>query len=186
MRITGGRARGIRLKTPSGSRTRPAADAMREALFSSLGDRMQGCRFVDLFAGTGSYGLEAFSRGAEEGVFVETSKQSLDCIRENLDRVAKSANGDPEPFRIIKADVLHWRPGNLPGVDVVFADPPYAMFAEMVVPLFDLAGELLNEEGLLVLEHSADSRLNPDGWILIKRFGKSKGQGPAVGLWSKS
>ena len=67
MRITGGSARGIPLSLPKGDAVRPATDALRQAVFSSLAARVPGTRFLDLFAGSGAYGLEALSRGAKYG-----------------------------------------------------------------------------------------------------------------------
>ena len=79
MRITGGAARGIPLRAPKGSQTRPATDRMREAIFSRLGHRVSQARVADLYAGTGSYGLEALSRGATQVHFFEkkSSRPSL-------------------------------------------------------------------------------------------------------------
>ena len=71
MRITGGAARGIPLRAPKGPLTRPATDRMREAIFSRLGSRVSQARVADLYAGTGSYGLEALSRGAAQVHFFE-------------------------------------------------------------------------------------------------------------------
>ena len=73
MRITSGFARGISLDAPKGDTTRPATDAARQAIFSSLGEAVVGAQVLDMFAGTGSYGLEAASRGAKSAVFVEKS-----------------------------------------------------------------------------------------------------------------
>src|ERR1700685_1093985 len=81
MRISGGQARGIELAAPRGNAVRPATDGMRQAVFSSLGSRVEGARFVDLFAGSGAYGLEAFSRGASGGTVVERSAKALARLR---------------------------------------------------------------------------------------------------------
>ena len=70
MRICGGAARGITLRVPKGDLVRPATDGMRQSLFSSLGARVPDARVLDLFAGSGAYGLEAVSRGARAGMFV--------------------------------------------------------------------------------------------------------------------
>ena len=91
MRISGGAARGVTLQVPKGDLTRPATDGMRQAVFSSLAARLPDARFVDLFAGSGAYGLEAFSRGAAGGVFVEQNAKAAACIRKNIAAVAKSA-----------------------------------------------------------------------------------------------
>src|SRR5580658_3909094 len=81
VRISGGLARGIELAVPRGGAVRPATDGMRQAVFSSLGSRVEGARFVDLFAGSGAYGLEALSRGASGGTFVERSARASSCLR---------------------------------------------------------------------------------------------------------
>src|SRR5436305_7428009 len=94
MRISGGRARGIPLVAPKGDAVRPATDGMRQAVFSSLGARVVGARFVDLFAGSGAYGLEAWSRGAAGGLFVEKSAKTISCLRQNIAAVAKSVGRD--------------------------------------------------------------------------------------------
>ncbi|MGB0290553.1 MAG: RsmD family RNA methyltransferase [Opitutales bacterium] len=92
MRITGGKARGIQLSAPKGRETRPATDQMREAIFSFLGPRIAGARIADCFAGTGAYGLEAMSRGASAGLFVENSAEVIACLRQNLAAPQKAAS----------------------------------------------------------------------------------------------
>src|SRR3954465_11512303 len=94
MRITGGIARGIPLVVPKGDAVRPATDAMRQAVFSSLGARTVGARFLDLFAGSGADGLEALSRGAAGGVFVEQNAKAVACLRQNIAAVCKSLRRD--------------------------------------------------------------------------------------------
>ena len=90
MRISGGAARGITLVVPKGDAVRPATDGMRQAAFSSLGALVTGAQFLDLFAGSGAYGLEALSRGAAGGVFVEKNAKAAACVRQNLAAVCKS------------------------------------------------------------------------------------------------
>src|SRR5512141_2656208 len=102
MRITGGHARGIPLVLPKGDAVRPATDALRQAVFSSLAARVPGARFLDLFAGSGAYGLEAFSRGAAGGVFVEHNARTVAFIRQNIAAVAKSLGREPGELHVIK------------------------------------------------------------------------------------
>src|SRR3954471_22722366 len=104
MRITGGVARGIPLALPKGDSVRPATDALRQAVFSSLAARVPGARFLDLFAGSGAYGLEAFSRGAEGGVFVEKNARTADFIRRNITAVCKSLGRDEAGLQVVAAD----------------------------------------------------------------------------------
>jgi 16S rRNA (guanine966-N2)-methyltransferase len=186
MRITGGNAKGITLKTPRGRQTRPASDAMRESLFSSLGNRVVGCRVADLFAGTGSYGLEAFSRGASSGRFVEMNGGCVRCIEENIARVAKSMDTYTGSFSSVRADVFKWKRFEPGEFDIVFADPPYGDIPSIEAGLFELAEQLLGEDGLLVLEKPSDINLTPVGWELIKQLGKKRGRGPSLDLWKKN
>src|SRR3954469_17888099 len=83
MRLTGGNERGRRLKAPRGLRTRPTAAKVREAIFNILGPPPDGA-VLDLFAGTGSLGIEALSRGAKRAVFVERDRNALVALRSNL------------------------------------------------------------------------------------------------------
>src|SRR3954462_8903224 len=104
MRISGGVARGIQLVTPKGDATRPATDGMRQGVFSSLGAAVVGARFLDLFAGSGAYGLEAISRGAAGGVFVEQNGKAAGCVRQNLVAVCKSAGREVRDYSVLQTD----------------------------------------------------------------------------------
>jgi len=181
MRITGGRARGIPLRLPRGDRVRPAMDRMRQAVFSSLGPAVEGTAFVDLFAGSGSYGLEAVSRGAASGVFVEQDREALGCLRTNLAAVCKSAGCDPGLFRVIGADAFSWRPAEGAPAALVFADPPYRLIEPNAGRLFASFDALLARDpsARVVFEMPAELELTPEGWTLLKRLGGS-GAGSAV------
>src|SRR5471030_2715621 len=104
MRISGGAARGITLVAPKGDAVRPATDGLRQAVFSSLGARVAGARFLDLFAGSGAYGLEALSRGATGGVFVESNHRAVGCLRKNLSAVCKSLGRDESDLAVLELD----------------------------------------------------------------------------------
>ncbi len=85
MRVIAGQARGSHLRRVPGSGTRPISDRVKEALFNILAPRLRECRFADFFAGTGSVGIEALSRGARQGLFVERERAALRTIRQNLE-----------------------------------------------------------------------------------------------------
>ena len=85
LRVIAGKARGMKLKSVPGSGTRPVMDRVKEALFSIIGSEIQGAEFLDLFAGTGSVGIEALSRGAAFVQFVELNRRAIQVIRHNLD-----------------------------------------------------------------------------------------------------
>ena len=148
MRISGGAARGIPLVTPKGDLTRPATDGMRQAVFSSLGARVTGARFLDLFAGSGAYGLEALSRGAAGGVFVEKHAKAAACVRQNITAVCKSlGRPDGEGLTLMHADALSAPYGEAP--DLVFVDPPYEIIPAVAPALFARLAELLAAGPLL-------------------------------------
>ena len=84
MRIITGKARGLKLTTPKNMDVRPTSDRVKESLFNIIGTKIVGTRVLDLFAGTGNLGLEAWSRGAEKVVFIDESQASLQLVRSNI------------------------------------------------------------------------------------------------------
>ena len=127
MRIAGGSLRGRILAAPPDGVLRPTQDAVREELFSMLAAVLPGASFLDLYAGTGAVGLEAWSRGAGAVAWVERSPRSLRTLEANLAKCFGAA-GAPPALRLFRADVGAWlkRPALPPGsVSIVFADPPY-------------------------------------------------------------
>lgn len=180
MRITGGAARGISLVLPKGDRVRPATDALRQAVFSSLGARVAGARFLDLFAGSGAYGLEAFSRGAAGGSFVEKDARTADFIRRNVTAVTKSMARSPDALRVVSADATTFQAEEAP--DVVFIDPPYEIIPEVAPRL--LARLALWREPkpdlLVVFEMPGDCKVAAPGWVEFKRLGKGARQPTAA------
>ncbi len=183
MRISGGAARGIPLVVPKGDKVRPATDGMRQAVFSSLGARVVGARFLDLFAGSGGYGLEAFSRGAESGLFVEQSPKAVACIRQNITAVCKSTGGDPARLTVFQADARLAPFGHGPLPDLVFIDPPYDIIPEVSGTLFARLAEGLagRPDALVIFELPGEQELAPAGWQLLKRLGKGARQ-PTVAI----
>jgi 16S rRNA (guanine(966)-N(2))-methyltransferase RsmD len=148
MRIIAGRARGIHLVAPKGLEIRPTLDRVRESLFSILSPRLEGARFLDLFAGTGANGIEALSRGASAATFVDEDRRALDVVRDNLTRTRLESKAQvlkarlPQDLRLV--DGLY---------DIIFADPPYA-FADYAALIEGIAGrQLLTHDGLFILEH---------------------------------
>jgi len=181
MRITGGDLGGRRIKAPRGD-VRPTQDRVREALFSMLVERVPGCRFLDLFAGSGIVGLEAWSRGAAYVLWVESVRQT----RLQLERTVASLCDDGA--RVIGGDVLRVlsRLGMETPFDVIFADPPYDFDDRAAVRppggsawarLLDGVREsgLLAADGLLVIETDRPVELAP-GWQLLKErtYGKTR------------
>ena len=176
MRITGGIARGIPLVAPKGDAVRPATDAMRQSVFSSLASWVPGSTFLDLFAGSGAYGLEAFSRGASGGVFVEKDARTAACIRQNITAVCKSLGRASDDLQVINADATTVPGGAVP--DLVFIDPPYEIIPEVAPKLFVRLTELLQAktDPLIVFEMPGELAFSPEGWTCVKRLGKGARQ----------
>jgi 16S rRNA (guanine966-N2)-methyltransferase len=183
MRITGGKARGIPLKAPKGEGTRPATDRMREAVFSSLGASVEGCRVADLFAGTGSYGLEALSRGAASACFFETDRAALACLRRNLQAVLRSCQMDTNAATVFARDVF--TPGvSDPSYDLIFLDPPYAMIEGQLERIFEKAVNPIATGGARVLlELPGNVEPVIRGWTCIRRIGKAGRDKPTVAIF---
>src|SRR3954452_18580593 len=124
MRITGGQAARRLLKAPKGLDVRPTPDLVKQAVFNSLGARVQGAKVLELFAGTGALSLEALSRGATSAVCIEKSTRYAELIRQN----AMAAGFPPEALSIRAQDVFA-AIGQLAKsgakFDLILADPPY-------------------------------------------------------------
>ena len=170
MRIIAGQWRGRTLLAPPGMATRPTADRVRETLFSMLISRIgsfEGLRVADLFAGSGALGLEALSRGAAEGVFVESDPSAIASIRTNAEKL-----GARERIRIIAGSAL-----NLPGsgsFDLIFADPPYAAGSGSAVVASVAAAGWLASGGVMSVETARGDEVEParfalDAWRDVGR-----------------
>lgn len=121
MRVITGKARGVTLKTPDGMATRPTAERVKEAVFSVILFQIPGAVVLDLFGGTGQLGIEALSRGAKRGIFVDELESACRLIRENLKRTRLEDLGT-----VIRSDYLSYLQKCREKVDIIFLDPPYA------------------------------------------------------------
>jgi 16S rRNA (guanine966-N2)-methyltransferase len=187
MRISGGIARGIELLVPKGDAVRPATDGMRQSVFSSLAARVAGARFVDLFAGSGAYGLEAFSRGASGGTFVERSAKASACLRRNIAAVCKSLGKEGGELVAVEADALSLPAGVGAAPDLIFVDPPYDAIPEVAPVLFAKLSAALPPgwPGLVVFEMPGETTLGPPGWSCMKRLGRGA-RSPSVAFFAKA
>jgi 16S rRNA (guanine966-N2)-methyltransferase len=169
LRIVGGRLRGLQLADPGagdpGAHLRPTLDRVREAIFNVLvhdaaGDRVQGARVLDLFAGTGALGLEALSRGAAHAHFIERDRAALAALRANVAALGASAT-------VHAGDATRPPPGVPCGL--VFLDPPYGQgLVERALAALEGAGWLA-EGALVVAETGRDEALAPWGEVLAER-----------------
>ncbi len=135
------------MKVPSGSRVRPTSDKVKQALFNILGDRVVDAVFLDLFAGAGGIGIEALSRGAGRVVFVDSSRESINVIKHNVEMAASIARTKTvlsEFDSFLRKQSGHY--------DIVFLDPPYE---EELQPLLELiaASGVVKSDGLVIAEH---------------------------------
>ncbi len=154
MRIISGTAGGIPIRVPS-SLTRPTTDRVRESLFSILGNGVVEARILDLYAGSGSLGLECLSRGASHVTFVDDSREALDCIRKNLDKAKLTDQADLRKDRV--ARFLERNTRFHDQIDWIFADPPYIRDEDTETALIEFLNNenlppFLKDEGFLILE----------------------------------
>ena len=149
MRVCGGKAKGIKLQIPKNEKIRPATEANRERLFSSLGNRILDTSFLDLYAGSGSYGLEALSRGAKYGTFVENNRKTQFSLKTNIINVCKSAQIDIESASLFNRDVVEFLKNEKITFDIIFLDPPYHLFSNIGKTIFKTIKDnrLLNQSG---------------------------------------
>ncbi len=160
MRVIGGEFRSRVLQSVPGVETRPTPDRLREALFNVLSPRIEGAIFVDAYAGTGAVGIEALSRGAARAMFIETSRDAKQIIKENLSSLGLEGRATILPGKSAKylKDI---------SADIVFLDPPYALEREYGV-ILDTLGK--NPPPLVVVQHATRFRLLPGyGKLSLRR-----------------
>jgi 16S rRNA (guanine966-N2)-methyltransferase len=153
MRVIAGEAKGKTLKAVPGKGTRPVADRVKESLFNILRWRVPGCRFLDLFAGTGGVGIEALSQGAAEAVFVEKAPKAVRVVRENL-----RITGMSRRARVIQEDVFRFvvlanqQAAPADRFDVIYVAPPQyqELWAKTLLALED--HPLLAQDGIIVVQ----------------------------------
>lgn len=180
MRVTGGSLANRELKIPGA--IRPTQDRVRQALFSSIAARVPGSRFLDLFAGSGAVGLEAWSRGAGFVCWVEQAPRTASTLKANAQALCGRERGGS--LRIVTDDVARFLRRGPVGdpFDVIFADPPYGdrpgqpggWLGRLLALLAESAW--LKREGLFVMEQSArEGLVDVAGWALAdaKRYGET-------------
>jgi 16S rRNA (guanine(966)-N(2))-methyltransferase RsmD len=153
MRVIAGLLRSRTLVAPRGLSTRPTSDRLRETLFNVLAPRIEGARFLDLYAGSGAVGIEALSRGAEQVVFVERAAAAIRILRGNLASLGLTTGFEVHLENA--AAFLRKRVGGA-GFDVVFLDPPYDAAGEYAAVLGALGGAAVSALGagaVVIAEH---------------------------------
>jgi 16S rRNA (guanine966-N2)-methyltransferase len=170
MRVIAGTARGRPLVAPRGAHTRPITDRVKETLFGILGDRVIDARVLDLYAGSGSVGIEALSRGAASCAFVEHDRRAVAAIRENLERA-----GVAEQASVHAVDVVRYLGLSADDrFELAFMDPPYEERA-ILAPLARLVAHLAPGAMVVVKHHWRTEIPEPPGLTRSRerRFGET-------------
>ncbi|MEW6623307.1 MAG: 16S rRNA (guanine(966)-N(2))-methyltransferase RsmD [Bacillota bacterium] len=145
MRVISGSAKGRKISAPKGMRLRPTSDRVKEAIFNIIAPHVVGCRFLDLFAGTGNIGIEALSRGASKCTFIDQWSQSIKYIKLNLEKLAIL-----DKSIVIKGDVKKIVEVLDDTYDIVFMDPPYGY--DLVIPVLEKISLKLSKHGIVIIE----------------------------------
>lgn len=156
LRIIGGKARGMRIRSVPGDTTRPITDKVREALFNIIGPDIQGASVLDLFAGTGSVGIEALSRGADFVCFIEKSHQAASIIRQNL-----KTTGLENGALVMQADAFAYLENPLEqNFDYIYIAPPQykSMWSRALVALDNHPNRLSEDAWIIVQIHPIEYR----------------------------
>ncbi|MFD2043993.1 16S rRNA (guanine(966)-N(2))-methyltransferase RsmD [Ornithinibacillus salinisoli] len=158
MRVVAGLHKGRQIKAVPGKSTRPTTDKVKEAIFQVIGPFFQGGNCLDLFAGSGSLGIEAISRGMDSCIFIDKHPKAIHTISENIKNLRLEENSEvfrTDAYRALKASAKRGITFNL-----IFLDPPYgkANYTELINEIEK--HNLLNEEGVIYCEHDPNERFS--------------------------
>ena len=165
MRVTTGSARGTALFAPEGMHTRPITDQIKQAIFSTWQFSIPNCNFLDLFAGSGSMGIEAISRGASKATFVDNDTNAINIIKRNLDKCHFTNN----QYEVIKNDAFDFLQKTSEKYDVIYMDPPYTV-DEIFIPIINEVDKanILQKNGILAIRTRAEKQMPQDLTNLYK------------------
>jgi 16S rRNA (guanine(966)-N(2))-methyltransferase RsmD len=173
MRIITGSAKGIRLKTLEGEATRPTSERVKEAIFSSLSLKLRDATVLDLFAGSGAFGIEALSRGSKFCYFNDLGKPQYKIISKNISSIGIK-NASVSNLDYLKC--LECLKQLNKQFDIVFVDPPYAMDVYNQIVDFLIENDMLTSDAILVLESNKELNLHKyeeTFGIKVKKYGYS-------------
>ena len=180
MQIQAGWAKSLKLKVPEGLATRPTAAKIRDAVFNSLQHEIDDAYVLDLFAGSGAVGIEAASRGASSVVFVESQRQAVRCLSENLNKLTARASkqGVNIATQLVARSVEHFmedrRYRQNWQADLIFADPPYKDANHYREYLLKGLAALVCEGALLVFEGISKDADEAKLHALLEKFDQGK------------
>ncbi|HZK57827.1 MAG TPA: 16S rRNA (guanine(966)-N(2))-methyltransferase RsmD [Clostridia bacterium] len=167
MRVISGKARGHTLKSSGGLDIRPTTDRVKESIFNIIQTRLCGSVIIDLFAGSGGLGIEALSRNADKAYFIDSNKNSIQTIRENLKKTNLINNS-----KVVRADALNGIIGlsqHKVKADIIFLDPPYSKgFIEPTLEAI-LSYDILQSDGIVIVEHNTKDEA-PDNIHKLKKY----------------
>lgn len=146
MRVITGTARGRNLLTLPGEDVRPTTDRVKEAMFSIIQFEVEGSQVLDLFAGSGQLGIEALSRGAVYVTFVDSAKESIECVKENLRKTNLKTNSC-----VVQTDAFSFLRTSAGKFDIAFIDPPYSQ--GLIQKALPLVSSRMNDNGVIICEH---------------------------------
>ncbi|HSH35724.1 16S rRNA (guanine(966)-N(2))-methyltransferase RsmD [Schnuerera sp.] len=166
MRVISGSKKGFRLKSPKGKDTRPTEDRIKESLFNILRNIIENSIVLDLFAGSGSIGIEFLSRGSGKVYFVDKSLDSIRCIKDNLDHTGFKDKGEIIKNEAIKS-INFFKKKDI-RFDYIFIDPPYGhnLIDKTLKKIYE--SNILVQEGIIILEHEKDLILKENIYNLTK------------------
>ena len=146
MRIVGGTFKSRVLLEFKGNDVRPTADKVRESLFNILQSRIYGSEFLDLFAGTGAMGIEALSRGAKRVFFNDKSRDSVNLVKKNLEKL-----GIEDGVKVVNLDAVSLLKTTTEKFDIIYIDPPYqSEFGEQAL---SVVSSVLKDDGVVIYEN---------------------------------
>ncbi|MGL6174534.1 MAG: 16S rRNA (guanine(966)-N(2))-methyltransferase RsmD [Cellulosilyticaceae bacterium] len=150
-----GKCRGTKLEAPEGTHTRPTTDRIKETLFNIIAFDIPGCKFLDLFSGSGAIGIEALSRGAVKSVFIDNNSNAINCINKNLQKTG--LQNLATVYNIDIGSGLQKLANQSEKFDIIFMDPPYNL--EGLNEIFNLitSKDLLSENGYIILENASEA-----------------------------
>lgn len=175
MRVISGELRGRKLEKLEGMSIRPTSDRVKESLFNMFGVRIYDSIFLDLFAGTGGIGIEAYSRGAAEVVFIDVDAKSIQVLKGNLQKL--NIIDKVEVYNTDYINAISKLTGDNRSFDIIFMDPPYLKDYEKNALLLVSEKDLLKKDGIIVVEHETSDKMpEKAGKLTIvrqKKYGKT-------------
>lgn len=170
MRVITGSAKGRTLKTLEGESVRPTTDRVKEAVFSIIQFELEGRRVLDLFAGSGQLGIEALSRGAAQATFIDSDKDAVATVKDNLSKTKLTVYA-----QVIRTDALAFLQSTHGVYDIAFLDPPYS--TGLLEKALDAVGSHIAEGGAVICELPFNDELPEStaaGLALHKRYKHGK------------